>query len=85
MAEFELEAEMDQMPYLVLVSIRPLSRWISSDLQAPNVSAEVEIRRVICLLSIAELQSLGTQVVDCLGSFCRDSPGTRQDHTVPNQ
>jgi hypothetical protein len=64
MAEFEVEAEMVQMPYLVLVSIHQLSRWISSDLLAPNVSAEVEIRWVIYLLSIAELQSLGTQAVD---------------------
>jgi hypothetical protein len=64
MAEFEVEAEMVQMPYLVLVSIHPLSHWISSDLQAPNVSAEVENRWVIYLLSIAELQSLGMQVVE---------------------
>ena len=64
MAEFEVEAEMVQLPYLVLVSIHQLPRWVSSDLQAPNVSAEVEIRWVICLLSVAELQSLGTQVVD---------------------
>ena len=64
MAEFEVEAEIVQMPYLVLVSIHQISRRVSPDLQPPNVSAEVEIRRVICLLSIEELQSLGTQVVD---------------------
>jgi hypothetical protein len=64
MAEFEMEAEMAQMPCLALVSVHQLSRWASSDLQASNVSAEVEIRWMICLLPIAELQSLGTQVVD---------------------